>query len=90
MISHYCPECLINWYPYQAKEQCPVCRGGVQFRQEPASPEAVARYQATRPEWMARYFPDSVQRTEPIDSKAVAECCALEDIFDMPAYGEAA
>lgn len=28
--------------------------------------------------------------TEPIDSRAIAECCVLEAILDMPAYGEAA
>lgn len=31
-----------------------------------------------------------VQRTEPVDSAAIAECCALEEILDLPSYGEAA
>ena len=82
MKSHYCPECVVAWYPYQAKESCPECGGGVEFRQEPASPEAVARYQATRPEWMARYFPpEPRQDTEPIDSQGLS----LELLWDLPA-----
>lgn len=88
MISHYCSECVTNWYPYQARKgACPVCGGGVQIRQEPASPEAVKRYQATRPEWMARYFPERTQPTEPIDSVMVSKCAAqLEEIAALPVY----
>jgi uncharacterized Zn finger protein (UPF0148 family) len=87
MISHYCSECLTNWYPYQAKESCPTCGGGVQFRQEPASPEAVERYQATRPEWMARYFPERLQDTEAIDSLAIARWDGQADeIAALPEY----
>jgi hypothetical protein len=33
---------------------------------------------------------DRLARTDPIDSRAVAECCALEDLWEAPAYGEAA
>lgn len=29
-------------------------------------------------------------QTEPIDPRAVAEACALEDLFEAPAWGEAA
>lgn len=47
MKSHYCADCVIAWFPYQAREQCPVRGSGVHIRQEEASPEAVERYKAS-------------------------------------------
>jgi hypothetical protein len=38
----------------------------------------------------AEYQLDQAQATEPINSTAIAECCALEAIWEAPAYGEAA
>jgi hypothetical protein len=40
-VTYYCPECVVNWWPYQARGGCcPNCGGGTVFRQEPASEEA--------------------------------------------------
>ncbi|MFP5364080.1 MAG: hypothetical protein ACLGI5_15285 [Thermoleophilia bacterium] len=55
-MSHYCSECVVNWWPFQAKGGCcPSCGGGTVRRQEPASDEAdelfaVARRAAERRE----------------------------------------
>ena len=49
-MTHYCADCAIAWFPYQSRERCCVCGSGIHIRQEAASPEAVERYQATRPE----------------------------------------
>lgn len=47
MVSNRCIVCDINWFPYQSNEgRCPECGGGTVIRQEPASPQAVARYRA--------------------------------------------
>ena len=40
-MSYFCSECLVNWWPYQAKNGCcPRCGGGTTRRQEPASDDA--------------------------------------------------
>jgi len=40
-MTYFCTECIINWWPYQAKAGCcPTCGGGTVRRHEPASPEA--------------------------------------------------
>jgi len=44
VISYYCPECAINWFPYQARAACPVCKHGTIIRQEDASAEACELY----------------------------------------------
>lgn len=74
MKSHYCADCVIAWYPYQAKERCPVCGSGVHIRQEPASPEAVERYQATRPDRLRTGVPA-------FDPGAIAE-----EIASLPTF----
>jgi hypothetical protein len=55
-MSYFCSECLVNWWPYQAKGGCcPRCGGGTRLRQEPASDDAepqfvIARIEAARRE----------------------------------------
>jgi hypothetical protein len=54
--SFFCSECLVNWWPYQAKDGCcPRCGGGTRLRQEPASDDAeplfvIARVEAAHRE----------------------------------------
>jgi len=44
-MSYFCPECLVNWWPYQAKGGCrPRCGGGTSRPQEPASDDAAALF----------------------------------------------
>ena len=48
VMSHRCPECHVNWWPYQARGGvCPVCGGGVVASVEDADPDSVAMYRAT-------------------------------------------
>lgn len=55
-MSYFCSECLVNWWPYQAKGGCcPRCGRGTTRRQEPASDDAeplfvIARIEAARRE----------------------------------------
>jgi hypothetical protein len=50
-MSYYCSECVVNWWPYQAKAGCcPRCGGGTLRRQEPASDDADARFALARQE----------------------------------------
>ena len=40
-VTYYCADCVVNWWPYQARRGCcPRCGGGTRLRQEPASPDA--------------------------------------------------
>lgn len=42
MVSNYCTECVVNWWPYMTPEgRCPQCGSGTVRRQEPASNEAL-------------------------------------------------
>ena len=46
-MTFWCSECLIFWWPYQAKEfggACPKCGGGTRARQEPGSLDAEALF----------------------------------------------
>jgi len=48
-MSYYCSECVVNWWPYQAKGGCcPRCGGGTVRRQEPASDDADAQFALAR------------------------------------------
>jgi uncharacterized Zn finger protein (UPF0148 family) len=48
-VTYYCPECVVNWWPYQAVDGCcPVCGRGTVRRQEPASDDADERFRAAR------------------------------------------
>lgn len=50
-MSYYCSECVVNWWPYQAKGGCcPRCGGGTVRRQEPASDDADAQFALARAE----------------------------------------
>lgn len=50
-MSYYCSECVVNWWPYQAKGGCcPRCGGGTVRRQEPASDDADAQFALARQE----------------------------------------
>ena len=50
-MSYYCSECVVNWWPYQAKGGCcPRCGGGTMRRQEPASDDADAQFAHARRE----------------------------------------
>jgi len=50
-MSYYCSECVVNWWPYQAKNGCcPQCGGGTVRRQEPASDDADAQFALARQE----------------------------------------
>lgn len=45
-MSYHCSECLVSWWPYQAKGGCcPGCGGGTSFRQERADDDAQPLYQ---------------------------------------------
>lgn len=67
-MSCYCSECVVNWWPFQAKGGCcPRCGGGTVCRQEPASDEvdelfAVARRAAERRERQAAFEAYYAQR----------------------------
>ncbi len=60
-VSYFCSQCLVNWWPYQAKGGCcPRCGGGTSFRQEPASDDAeplfvIARVEAAHRERCAAF-----------------------------------
>lgn len=46
-MTYFCPECCVNWWPWQAKAfggSCPRCGGGTKARQEPGSMDADALY----------------------------------------------
>jgi hypothetical protein len=50
-MSYYCSECVVNWWPYQAKDGCcPCCGGGTVRRQERASDDADAMFAFARQE----------------------------------------
>lgn len=70
-MTYYCSECVVNWWPYMAKDGCcPLCGGGTSRRQEPASSDAeelyrVARAQADRRDAYARFEAYYEQREHP-------------------------
>jgi ssDNA-binding Zn-finger/Zn-ribbon topoisomerase 1 len=40
-MSYHCPECDVNWWPYQTdRGHCPSCGAGTVRRQERASDDA--------------------------------------------------
>lgn len=44
-MTYYCPECVMNWHPFQcAGGACPQCGGGTRRSHDPASPDAGARH----------------------------------------------
>ena len=46
-MSYYCPECVMNWHPYQcAQGCCPECGKGTTRSREPASSDADGRHRA--------------------------------------------
>lgn len=50
-MTYYCSECVVNWWPYQAKGGCcPTCGGGTVRRNEPASEEADRLHRRPRTE----------------------------------------
>jgi len=50
-VTYHCPDCLVNWWPYQAKRGCcPRCGGGTRFRREPASDDAESLFVIARVE----------------------------------------
>jgi hypothetical protein len=50
-VTYYCSECVVNWWPYQAKGGCcPTCGGGTVRRNEPASEEADKLHRRARTE----------------------------------------
>ena len=50
-MSYYCSECVVSWWPYQARGGCcPRCGGGTSRRQEPASDDAAALFELARAE----------------------------------------
>jgi hypothetical protein len=50
-MTYYCSECVVNWWPYQARDGCcPCCGGGTSRRQEPASDDADQRFVRARAE----------------------------------------
>jgi hypothetical protein len=50
-MSYYCSECVVNWWPYQAREgRCPSCGGGTTRRPERASDDADAMFARARTE----------------------------------------
>ncbi len=60
-MTYYCSECVVNWWPYMAKDGCcPLCGGGTSRRQEPASNDVeeqfrIARKEAERRDAYARF-----------------------------------
>lgn len=46
MLSYYCPECLVNWAPYQAAKGCPFCGSGTRRVNQPATKGIVEFYKA--------------------------------------------
>lgn len=50
-MSYFCSECVVNWWPYQAKGGCcPRCGGGTVRRPEPAGEDADAQFALARQE----------------------------------------
>lgn len=50
-MTYYCSECVVNWWPYQARDGCcPSCGGGTIRRQEPASDDADMLFARARAE----------------------------------------
>jgi hypothetical protein len=49
-MTYYCPECVVNWWPYQAKDGCcPECgKGTTRKPMEAGSIDADARYKVAR------------------------------------------
>jgi hypothetical protein len=46
-MTYYCPECVMNWHPYQCAEGCcPECGRGTKRTYEPASNDADLRHRA--------------------------------------------
>jgi hypothetical protein len=51
LMSYYCAECIVNWWPSQTDHGCcPRCGGGVVRQQEPASDDAAVLYRLAREE----------------------------------------
>jgi len=50
-MSYSCSECVVNRWPYQARDgRCPSCGGGTTRRQERASGDADALFSRARAE----------------------------------------
>jgi hypothetical protein len=50
-MTHHCPECLVNWWPYQTDHgHCPACGSGTARSPEPASEDADTLYRIARDE----------------------------------------
>jgi hypothetical protein len=50
-VTYYCSECVVNWWPYQARDGCcPTCGGGTTRSHEPASEEAEVLHRRARTE----------------------------------------
>ena len=46
-MSHRCPECLVNWWPYQARGGvCPQCGRGVVLRVDDPDEDSVVLHRA--------------------------------------------
>lgn len=69
-MTYYCSECVVSWWPYQARDGCcPSCGGGTTRRQEPASDDvdiqfARARKEAERRERRAAFEAYYAERGE--------------------------
>lgn len=81
-MTNYCPECIVNWWPYQThKGCCPACGGGTVRRQEPASLDvddrcralvAEQRRQHAREQFEAFYAQREAARAGEVVSEAEA------------------
>jgi uncharacterized Zn finger protein (UPF0148 family) len=61
-MSYHCPECDVNWWPYQTdRGHCPSCGAGTVRRQERASDDAATLYRIARDEAAKR---DAYERFE--------------------------
>jgi uncharacterized Zn finger protein (UPF0148 family) len=61
-MSYHCPECDVNWWPYQTDHgHCPSCGAGTVRRQERASDDAATLYRIARDEAAKR---DAYERFE--------------------------
>ncbi len=44
-MTYFCPDCCVNWFPFQCdKGCCPECGGGTKRTSEPVSPDASSRF----------------------------------------------
>lgn len=47
MLTNYCPECAMNWSPYQTPRGCcPLCGGGTRRSYDPPSDDSVELHKA--------------------------------------------